>query len=187
MDDATALDHQFSIGHDETYTVNVIMTTGVKEHVRESDNKSPTLFYRNLDEQAPQSGQQRAPYVPKMKNARQTMVQLMDAYGVFPFNVRSLTLKQRLGFQECVKHGLYHGVPVMEAKRGDVTAQFKFTVAISGARSEAVRITNAGLPLPYVHSSMELPVELQTLMKVSAKVVKAARVVPGAGAMEVDA
>ena len=155
----------FTIGVDQVFAVNIVMTTGDSDTIREVPDKSATIFRRNVNQV----------YSLKLKSARQTMSDLSARHSVFPFHQRALIdAKQRLGFQECLQNQLFHGYPVFEGKRGDTIVQFKSTIVLqsSATSPEPLRITNSGLALPFVHSAFELPAELQELMKVSAKVVK---------------
>jgi hypothetical protein len=85
--------------------------------------------------------------------------------------------KMRLGLQECMQHGLLTVLPVEHVKRGHVAAQFSFTATVQP--DVTYKITNADVPLPFVHSKWNLPADLAQFvtspMASNVRVVKPAR------------
>jgi hypothetical protein len=66
-----------------------------------------------------------------------------------------------LGLPECVKNELLHGYPTLAEKKGEIVAQFKFTVAV---RNEGPLII-AGLPLDISKFSSENKIADENVLK----------------------
>jgi hypothetical protein len=67
----------------------------------------------------------------------------------------------KLGLPECVKYELLHQYPTLAEKKGDIVAQFKFTVAI---RNEGPLII-AGLPLDLAKYTSEYKLADEGVLK----------------------
>lgn len=72
----------------------------------------------------------------KTRNARQFFTMLNERYPSLAFSLNSFDdeILARAGSNECAKTGLIDAYPVLSEAKGDIVAQFKWTVLISSKR-----------------------------------------------------
>lgn len=72
------------------------------------------------------------------------MSEVIEKYPALCFSLRQFEdeITAKLAVQECQKHELFNGYPVLQAPN-EITAQFTITVAVMGASTIAL----TGLPL----------------------------------------
>eukprot|EP01088_Endostelium_zonatum_P015789 TRINITY_DN400_c0_g3_i2.p1 TRINITY_DN400_c0_g3~~TRINITY_DN400_c0_g3_i2.p1 ORF type:complete len:382 (+),score=114.21 TRINITY_DN400_c0_g3_i2:145-1290(+) len=139
------LDHKVSEVTFQEYDVfcfDIIMSTG-EGKIKEGATK-PTVFKRNVDKT----------YSLKIQAARAALSEISKKFTIFPFSLRNLSdeRKAKLGMTEILKHELVEPFPVLEEKKGEFVAQFKFTAVITP--EETRKYTQQDLP--YVQSSLEI-------------------------------
>lgn len=138
----------------EAYTVTVMMTTAGtgKQMVVPGDI---SVFQRNVLTE----------YQLRSPAARALFAQVCDTCGVFPFHWRRFSeeTSNQFGVKECLEHNLLTALPAYSSKSGSAVCHFKFTAVVQD--TQTVRITNAGLPLPYVHSEYSLPAPLAAALE----------------------
>ncbi|GJJ73326.1 hypothetical protein EMPS_05684 [Entomortierella parvispora] len=165
----------FTFVANEAYTLNILISSG-DGSCREGALK-PTVFARNVHQN----------YNLKLKAARAAFNEISTQFGVFPFTIRSLDKRHRLGVTEVAAHNLLTPYPVYYTRASDKVAQFKMTVLLSA--NGATRITPS-LPLPYVHSAYSVPEDSNTaklMAEPTAKVIKSGKALAGIGAVDVSA
>ena len=67
----------------------------------------------------------------------------------------------KLGLNECTKYELLHGYPVLSEKKGEIVAQFKYTIAVR----EEGPIVVCGLPLDVSKFTSEKKVTDENIVK----------------------
>ena len=62
---------------------------------------------------------------------------------LYNFLIIFIFKQAKVGVSESLKHELIHGYPIVEEKKGDIVAQFKYTIMILKGKTLVI----AGLPL----------------------------------------
>ncbi|KAI9228644.1 MAG: peptidase M24, structural domain-containing protein [Piptocephalis tieghemiana] len=130
----------------DVWSLNILCSTGTGTAPRAVGDGSPMIYQRDVN----------ASHALRLKAARALYSHVDRHFPVFPFAVRSIQDPRfRLGLTECVNHGLLTPYSAREEKAGEHVAQFTLTVLITP--SGPVRLTRSPIPLPWVHSEMEIP------------------------------
>mmetsp|Transcript_70925 Transcript_70925/g.148365 ORF Transcript_70925/g.148365 Transcript_70925/m.148365 type:complete len:387 (+) Transcript_70925:95-1255(+) len=124
---------EFEFEPNEVYGINVVMSTG--------DGKGKEMEVRH-------TVYKRAPdvtYLLKTAKARQFISEISKRYPALPFTLRAFEDQQmaRLGVSEAKRHELLEEYTVLQEKKGNCVAQFKFTVLLLPGGAKKV----TGLPL----------------------------------------
>ena len=84
-------------------------------------------------------------YVLKTKAARTFFNDVVTKYPVLGFSQRSFEdeISAKIGVKECLEHDLLTPYPVMEEKKDEVVAHFKYTVLMTNASTQQT----TGIPL----------------------------------------
>jgi len=129
----------------EVYAVDVAVSTGDGK-ARAGDLRT-TVFKRNVE----------ANYKLKMKASRGVLSEIDSKFPTMPFTMRHFEDERtaKLGFTECVIHGLVTPYPVLHERKGAKVAHFKCTVLL--LPSGTVRVS--GLPLPQYFKTDKVPSE----------------------------
>ncbi|KAG0053571.1 Proliferation-associated protein 2G4 [Gryganskiella cystojenkinii] len=165
----------FTFVANEAYTLNILISSG-DGTCREGALK-PTVYARNVHQN----------YNLKLKAARAAFNEISTTFGVFPFTIRALDKRHRLGVTEVASHNLLTPYPVYYTRSSDKVAQFKMTILISA--NGVTRITPS-LPLPYVHSAYSVPEDSNTarlMAEPAPKAVQSGKALAGIGAAVVSA
>jgi len=128
----------------DVFCFDIVMTTGEGIKLKEGQNKT-TIFKRALGKT----------YLLKLATARAVLGEISSKFTIFPFSLRNFAdeKKAKLGITEVLKHELIDPFPVLEEKKGEFVAQFKYT-AIIGADGNVRKLTSQDLP--FVKSDFEI-------------------------------
>jgi methionine aminopeptidase len=139
------VDHR-NFEHGDVFGLDVLVSTG--EGKPRETNIRVSVFKRAIE----------TTYKLKTDSSRKLLSVVEHSFHTFPFSMNSFDNEEnlkmktpieniknvaRLGLVECVKNELFHSYPTLAEKKGEVVAQFKFTVAV---RNEGPIIIS-GLPL----------------------------------------
>ncbi|KAL1916389.1 uncharacterized protein VTP21DRAFT_5580 [Calcarisporiella thermophila] len=153
---------EFTIEAGEVYSLNVVVSTG-EGKAKETGDK-PTILQRNASKT----------YSLKLKTARAVFTDINERFGVFPFPIRALDTRSRMGLTECFTHELIVPHMTRVERAGEFVAQLKTTILL--VPTGGSRIV-APLALPNVHSEYQVPEAITALLRTSgAKTVKHAKV-----------
>ena len=132
--------------HGDVFALDVIVSTG-EGKPKETGIKT-SIYKRALE----------TTYKLRTDSGRRLLSVIENNFYSFPFSFsafdkeENIRLKQsipnfkttmKMGLSECVKYDLLHGYPVLSEKKGEIVAQFTYTIAV---RNEGPIIV-AGLPL----------------------------------------
>ena len=124
--------HNYEFEPMSVWTLDVVLSTGTSR-LRERDAKT-TIFKTALE----------STYNTKLAAAAELQREIEAKFQTFPFCVRTLEgNRARLGLNEMLKHGNVIPYPVLFSREGEVLAQFKITILISGTKIERV----TGIPM----------------------------------------
>ncbi|KAJ3015897.1 Proliferation-associated protein 2G4 [Thoreauomyces humboldtii] len=133
----------------DVYVIDVVLSTGSGE-VKEIQQQRPNVLVRDVNRF----------YNLKSKASRSTLAAAADTFSVFPFaqrNLLGLAPMHRLGIQELLAHGLLVPELMQIESTGEHVARFAATVLVrSSTNGGPLRITASDLPLPYVHSEIDI-------------------------------
>lgn len=117
---AAVLGEKQEIEVNDVWAIDVLASTG-DGSVRGTEIKT-TLFRRNPDSQ----------YQLKMKTSRETLSKVSKDHGCMTFSLRDFDneTRTRLGLKECINHEVVTQYAVMEEKKEELVAQFKYTVLV---------------------------------------------------------
>jgi len=103
----------------EVYTIDILISTGEGKTKR---SELKTNVFKKTKET----------YLLKMKTSRAVLSEVTTKFNMMGFNIRALEdeKKARMGFVECVSHGLLTPYDVLYEKEGEFVGLFKFTVAV---------------------------------------------------------
>lgn len=126
----------------EVWLVDLSFSTG-KGAVRPHATLRPTLYARDYG----------VTYQPKLKASQDILREITATKSVFPFHIRTLSNQKtaRMGVTECERKGLLVAYPVLCEHPKELVARQASTLALLG--KEVVRLTGAGLPVPWVKSA----------------------------------
>ncbi len=128
----------------QAWTLDVIMSTG-EGKPKLAENKS-TIYKRIAGER----------YNLKQASSRDVLNHVQKNYETLAFNVRhvqtALGPKALMGLKEMIEHNLLNEYPVLEEKKKELVAHFKFTVLITPTKTEKLN----SAPLPYVSSEKKV-------------------------------
>ncbi len=137
-------DRQFE--HGDVFGMDVIVSTG-EGKPKETGIKT-TVYKRALE----------TTYKLRTDSGRKLLSVVENNFYSFPFSfnvfdkednlklkapIQNLKTTMKLGLNECTKYELLHAYPVLSEKKGEIVAQFKYTIAVR----EEGPIILAGLPL----------------------------------------
>ena len=137
-------DRQFE--HGDVFGMDVIVSTG-EGKPKETGIKT-TVYKRALE----------TTYKLRTDSGRKLLSVVESNFYSFPFSfnvfdkeenlklkapIQNLKTTMKLGLNECTKYELLHSYPVLSEKKGEIVAQFKYTIAVR----EEGPIILAGLPL----------------------------------------
>jgi len=139
--------HSYDVQPASVFALDVVLTTG-KGKLKERDTKAG-IFKISLE----------SSYVPKLTAAQEVSKEIEEKFQTFPFAVRNIENKKaRLGLSELVKHGAVTRYAPLYEKDGELVAQFKITVLVTGKKIE--RVTGVELqkgapaPAPYTDAAL---------------------------------
>jgi len=102
--------------------IDVLMTTG---NGKPSERDERTTIYKRVVENM---------YDLKINAARALLSSINKDYPCFPFTLRSLgqgaMRKALLGVKACLEHDLIQPYPVLQERKGEIVAQFKYTALL---------------------------------------------------------
>ena len=145
---------EFVVEENDVFIVSIGMSTGSGE-IYPKSNSRPLCYVRNVDNKVNL----------KLQSARVAFELITAESSVFPFTIRDLDSRTRLGLQECVQKQLFNALPVMQDKNKEFTALFKYTCVVQSSGHAALRLTEPPVPVPYVSSDFGLPQHLQDIME----------------------
>ena len=137
-------DRQFE--HGDVFGLDVIVSTG-EGKPKETGIKT-NVYKRALE----------TTYKLRTDSGRRLLSVVENNFYSFPFTfnvfdkeeniklkstISNLKTTMKLGLNECTKYELLHGYPVLSEKKGDIVAQFKYTIAVR----EEGPVVICGLPL----------------------------------------
>ena len=124
---------QRTFEHGDVFGLDVLVSTG---EGKPKETTIKTSIYKRAVETT---------YKLKTESGRKLLSVVEQNFHTFPFsfnvfdneenlklksNIQNLKTTMKLGLVECVKNELLHPYPVLTEKKGDVVAQFKYTIAI---------------------------------------------------------
>ena len=137
-------DRQFE--HGDVFGLDIIVSTG-EGKPKETGIKT-NVYKRALE----------TTYKLRTDSGRRLLSVVENNFYSFPFTfnvfdkeeniklktpISNLKTTMKLGLNECTKYELLHGYPVLSEKKGDIVAQFKYTIAVR----EEGPVVICGLPL----------------------------------------
>ena len=137
-------DRQFE--HGDVFGLDIIVSTG-EGKPKETGIKT-NVYKRALE----------TTYKLRTNSGRRLLSVVENNFYSFPFTfnvfdkeeniklktpISNLKTTMKLGLNECTKYELLHGYPVLSEKKGDIVAQFKYTIAVR----EEGPVVICGLPL----------------------------------------
>lgn len=137
-------DRQFE--HGDVFGLDIIVSTG-EGKPKETGIKT-NVYKRALE----------TTYKLRTDSGRRLLSVVENNFYSFPFtfnvfdkeeniklksSISNLKTTMKLGLNECTKYELLHGYPVLSEKKGDIVAQFKYTIAVR----EEGPVVICGLPL----------------------------------------
>ncbi|RKP12429.1 peptidase M24, structural domain-containing protein [Piptocephalis cylindrospora] len=147
-DSAGLLEDETVVTVGDVWSLNILCSTGPGTAPRVVGDGSSMIYQRDVN----------ASHALRLKASRALYSHIDRAFPVFPFALRSVQDPRfRLGLSECVNHGLLTPFVAREERAGDLVAQFSLTVLITPAGP--IRLTLSPIPLPWIHSDMEIPEE----------------------------
>jgi len=147
-----------AFAHGDVFGLDVMVSTG-EGKLKEADLKC-SVYKRAIENT----------YKLKTESGRKLLAVVEQNFTTFPFSFNSfddesqLKMKQKIdnfkavakmGLPECLKNELLHPYPVMTEKKGEIVAQFKYTVAV---RDQGPLIV-AGVPLDLTKFQSDLKIE----------------------------
>merc|ERR1712098_669959 len=152
---------EFEFGMNEVYCMDLVLSSG-EGKPKESELRT-TVFKRALENT----------YTLKTQKARQFLSEVGHRFPTLPFALRAFDeTVGRVGASEANRHELLHAYPVLQEKKGEHVAQFKFTVLLLPGGTKKV----TGFPLDPEACASEKKVEdeeLLALLRTSANPKKA--------------
>jgi methionine aminopeptidase len=117
----------------DVFVLDVYVSSG-EGKPKESDLRC-TVYKRDINRS----------YVLKTKAARTFFNDVITKFPVLGFSQRSFEdeISAKIGVKECLEHELLTPYPVMEEKKDEVVAHFKYTVLMTNASTQQT----TGLPL----------------------------------------
>ena len=155
-------DRQFE--HGDVFGLDVIVSTG-EGKPKETGIKT-NVYKRALE----------TTYKLRTDSGRKLLSIVENNFYSFPFTfnvfdkeeniklktpVNNLKTTMKLGLNECTKYELLHGYPVLSEKKGEIVAQFKYTIAVR----EEGPIVVCGLPLDVSKFTSEKKVTDENIVK----------------------
>ena len=155
-------DRQFA--HGDVFGMDVIVSTG-EGKPKETGIKT-TVFKRALE----------TTYKLRTDSGRKLLSVVENNFFSFPFSfnafdkeeniklkapIQNLKTTMKLGLNECTKNELLHAYPVLSEKKGDIVAQFKYTIAV---REEGPIIVS-GLPIDVSKYTTDKKINDQEILK----------------------
>ena len=135
----------------DVFAVDVAFSTG-EGKPKQGDSRT-SVFKRAVENH----------FTLKMKASRALMSAVTSKFSTMPFTLRALDDEKaaRRGRTECRKHDVMYEYPVLSEAAGDIVAQFKLTVLVTGKGTEAI----TGLELPEgIKSDKQLPEDLAAIL-----------------------
>ena len=119
--DQNVQDYEFQVN--DVFVLDVYVSSG-EGKPKESDMRC-TVYKRDINRS----------YVLKTKAARTFFNDVITKYPVLGFSQRSFEdeISAKIGVKECLEHELLTPYPVMEEKKDEVVAHFKYTVLMTNA------------------------------------------------------
>ncbi|KAJ3162135.1 Proliferation-associated protein 2G4 [Geranomyces michiganensis] len=130
------------------YVIDVVLSTG-NGSVKDIHQQRPNVLVRDVNRF----------YNLKSASSRRTLHTVSENFSVFPFPTRALFAHgaaHRIGVQECLAHALLVPEWMQIESSASHVARFSMTVLVRGANRGNLRITTDTLPLPYVHSDVDI-------------------------------
>lgn len=155
-------DRQFA--HGDVFGMDVIVSTG-EGKPKETGIKT-TVYKRALE----------TTYKLRTDSGRKLLSVVENNFFSFPFSfnvfdkeeniklkapIQNMKTTMKLGLNECTKNELLHGYPVLSEKKGDIVAQFKYTIAV---REEGPIIVS-GLPIDVSKYTTDKKINDQEILK----------------------
>ncbi|KAI8588294.1 peptidase M24, structural domain-containing protein [Geranomyces variabilis] len=132
----------------DVYLIDVVLSTG-DGSVKDIHQQRPNVLVRDVNRF----------YNLKSASSRRTLSTVSENFSVFPFPTRALFAHgaaHRIGVQECLAHALIVPEWMQIDPSASHVARFSMTVLVRGASRGTLRITADDLPLPYVHSEIDI-------------------------------
>ena len=155
-------DRQFE--HGDVFGMDVIVSTG-EGKPKETGIKT-SVYKRALE----------TTYKLRTDSGRRLLSVVENNFYSFPFtfnvfdkeeNVKlkseipNLKTTMKLGLNECTKYELLHGYPVLSEKKGDIVAQFKYTIAVR----EEGPVVVCGLPIDVSKYTSDKKITNETIVQ----------------------
>ena len=155
-------DRQFE--HGDVFGLDIIVSTG-EGKPKETGIKT-NVYKRALE----------TTYKLRTDSGRRLLSVVENNFYSFPFTfnvfdkeeniklktpISNLKTTMKLGLNECTKYELLHGYPVLSEKKGDIVAQFKYTIAVR----EEGPVVICGLPLDVSKFTTEKKVTDENIVK----------------------
>lgn len=125
----------------EVYGIDIVMSTG--EGKTKEEETRTTVYKRALDHS----------YNLRRNTSRALLSEINKRFPTTPFTLRAFDEKKaRSGIIEMIQHELVHPYPVLYEKKGEIVAQFKFTVLVLPNSTTRMNQFNA----PFVSSEFSV-------------------------------
>lgn len=129
----------------DVWCLDIVLSTGEGKLLEKGPR--PAVYKRDIDER----------HQLKSTASRNTLQFITENYDSMPFSVRAVTEgagnRALIGIKEMYERRMIHPYPVLYEKKGELVAQFKFTVLITKKCLD--RITQAQVP----HVSSDIKIE----------------------------
>merc|ERR1712051_192687 len=155
---------EFEFEMNAVYCLDVVVSTG-EGKPKETDFKT-TVFKRAVEKS----------YNLKTAKARQFISEVNKRFPALPFTIRAIEDVQsaRIGTSEAKRHELLEEYAVMQEKRGEFVAKFKFTLLLLPSGTKKI----TGLPLAADKVVSSLSVKDEDMKKVLASSAKKKKKAP---------